>query len=57
MYRAYRTDPPSAKAHELAEKITALVVASDVTYQDATDALSEAQELLMQTTKPVSVQP
>lgn len=56
MLRSYRADPPSDDARKLAEKITALVVASSVTFQDAMDALSEAQEMLMKTIKPVSVQ-
>lgn len=48
--RAYDPTPPSEKAAALAEKITALVVSSAVTYQDALDV---AAGLLAHKTVPV----
>ena len=53
-YRVPKLVSPDAKA--LAEKITALIVTSSVTYRDAEDALEFAQELLMSTTQPVKRQ-
>lgn len=56
MYRTYPTVQPRAEVFALAKEITSLVIDSAVTYQAAIDALSAAQEMLMQTTKPVSVE-
>ena len=50
---AYRTDKPNEKSVDLAEKVTALVIDSDVTYKEAMDALEAAQDLLMEKTVPV----
>lgn len=53
MKRAYGTDPPSEAAKNLAEKITALIIDSAVTFKDAVDALDMAEELLENKTRPV----
>lgn len=54
--RAYDLTPASEKANDLGEKITALVVSSAVTYQDAMDALDVAAEKLAKETVPVTPQ-
>lgn len=56
MNTPYRTDPPSTEVLELAEKITALVIDSAVTYRVAMDALRETETMLAQKTKPVNIQ-
>lgn len=53
MRRAYGSAPPSAAAKALAEKITALIIDSAVTFKDAVDALDVAEELLENKTRPV----
>lgn len=53
MRRAYGSDPPSVAAKALAEKITALVIDSAVTFKDAVDALDVSEELLEKETRPV----
>lgn len=53
MVRAYRTDKPNEKSMDLAEKVTALVIDSAVTYKEAMDALEAAQEMLTEKTVPV----
>ncbi len=53
MKRAYGTEQPSAAAVELAEKITALIVESAVTFKDAMDALDASEEILEKKTRPV----
>ena len=50
--RAYDPTPPSEKANALAKKITALVVSSAVTYQEAMDALDAATDKLAKETVP-----
>lgn len=52
----YQTDKPSSEALKLAEKIASLVIDSEVTYQDAMDALAETASLLTKKTKPVKIQ-
>lgn len=51
--RAYGAEPPSQAAKDLAEKITALIIDSAVTFKDAIDALDAAEELLETKTRPV----
>lgn len=53
---AYRTDNPNEKSIDLAEKVTALVIDSAVTYKEAMDALEAAQDMLMEKTMPVRPQ-
>ena len=53
MKRAYGAEPPSEAAKELAEKITALIIDSAVTFKDAIDALDVSEELLENSTRPV----
>ena len=50
---AYRTDNPNEKSIDLAEKVTALVIDSAVTYKEAMDALEAAQDMLMENTTPI----
>ena len=52
MLQSYRLPKANEVSMALAEKITALVVASAVTYEEAENALEAAQGLLMKTTKP-----
>lgn len=50
----YRTeDLYSEKAQELGKKIVSLLVEAEVSYQEADDALSAAQALLAESTRPV----
>ena len=53
MYRSYRANEPNEKSKDLAEKVTALVIDSAVTYKEAMDALEAAQDMLMEKTIPV----
>ncbi len=55
MRRAYGSEPPSVAAKALAEKITALIIDSAVTFKDAVDALDVSEELLEKRTRPVRV--
>lgn len=55
MREAYRVDPYSAQATELAEKILGVLVSAGATYREADDALSCAQKLLAERTMPVIV--
>ena len=52
MLEGYRTSAPNEKSKALGEKVTALLVSSAVTYQEAEDALEYAQETLMRSTYP-----
>lgn len=57
MLQSYRIPADySDDARALGEKITALIASSAVTYKDAENALEYAQELLMNTTRPVKLQ-
>jgi len=51
--RAYDLTLPSEAARTLAKKITALVVSSAVTYQEAMDALDVTADELAHKTVPV----
>lgn len=53
MKRAYGAEPPSEAAKKLAEKVTALIIDSEVTFKDAIDALDASAELLENKTRPV----
>lgn len=53
MRRAYGAAPASEAAKALAEKITALILDSEVTFKDAIDALDASEELLENKTRPV----
>lgn len=50
---AYQPYEPNQKSVNLAEKITALIIDSAVTYQEADDALVETQKILKNNTKPI----
>ena len=55
MREAYRLEPYSALAMDLAGKILDVLVSAGVTYREADDALSCAQKLLAERTMPVKV--
>lgn len=56
MRRAYQIAEKDTAALELGRKLVAVLVASDVTYKKALDALEAAADLLEAETAPVSVQ-
>lgn len=53
MQLSYATPITDDETRQLAGQIVRTLVASGVTYQKANDTLSVAQEMLMQSTKPV----
>ena len=55
MLQSYRLPKANEASMDLAKKITALVVASTVTYEEAENALEAVQDLLMKTTRPVHI--
>ena len=53
MRRSYHTGPWPEKIQQLAGEITELLIRSSVTYQEASDALEAALEMLLNT-RPIS---
>lgn len=53
MRRSYRVDEPNEASIKLAEKITALIITSTVTYKEAMDALDATENMLTDKTRPV----
>jgi hypothetical protein len=53
MRLSYDLTEPDAATIELAEKILQLLISSGLTYQQADNALTEAQKMLIVKTKPV----
>ena len=54
--RSYGTPEQTEQSKQLAEKVTLLVVNSNVTYREAQNALELALETLETKTRPVTVQ-
>ena len=54
--RSYGTPEQTEKSKQLAEKVTLLVVNSNVTYREAHNALELVLEMLETGTRPVTVQ-
>lgn len=53
--KSYRTEPWPEEVLTLAQKITELLIDSSATFQQASDALEAAQDILLEQTRPVRV--
>ena len=56
MKLAYRLPEADQKVKELAGELVKVILGSEVTYQKADDALTEAQRMLLEQTRPVTIE-